>query len=396
MTDYQTGMPLLHSRHKTQLLVLFIGLLAYAAGLATAADSAAQTPEDISVSSKRYIVIDADSGEIIAEHNADERVAIASLTKVFTSIEALERGELDQLITTNSGDLYDAQSSSVMGFGPNETFTLEDLLYGMMLPSGNDASHAIARALGETPGATEEEAYENFIQMMNERVANMGLVNTQFMNPHGWGVQGHYSTARDLATFMMYALQYPTFREIIGSSSYTTSDGLYTLFNNNRLLNSGYSGLIGGKTGFDNDSGWCLIEVAARGDTTLISVTLDGVAPDIWYQDNVELLNTGFTVKQQRVSDGLPVQGELLSYRDPDAALILASTQSGSSIGEPIVPANQGVAPATVNTDPNESSGAGAGDRSEILAAIGVAGLIAEVAALKAFTARLRTRHPAL
>jgi D-alanyl-D-alanine carboxypeptidase len=383
---------------------LLVAVVFFMSSMAPGTLVSAQNSDELDLSSKRFIVIDANTGEIIAEQNADERVAIASLTKVFTAIEALERGDLDQLITTKSTDLYDA-SSSLMGFGPTETFTLEDLLYGMMLPSGNDAAHAIARALGETPGATDDEAYENFVQMMNERAQNMGLADTHFMNPHGWGVEGHYSTARDVATFMMYALQYPTFQEIIGTSTYTTSNGQYTLLNNNRLLNIGYSGLVGGKTGFDNDSGWCLIEVASRGETTLISVTLDGEAPDTWYQDNVELLDTGFSVKRQQATGDLPVQGDLLSYRDPDAALILGSTASGSSIGDPpsglpqsqspslssqaIAPANQAGASMTTDTDVNESSTVDSDDRSEFLAVIAVACLIGGVAAFKAFGTRL-------
>jgi D-alanyl-D-alanine carboxypeptidase len=404
MTDNQAPMTASRPRPTIRKITLLVAALWFASGLAPSTLVLAQNTDELDLSSKRFIVIDANTGEIIAEQNADERVAIASLTKVFTAIEALERGELDQLITTKSTDLYDT-SSSLMGFGPDETFTLEDLLYGMMLPSGNDAAHAIARALGETPDSTDDEAYENFVQMMNERVDNMGLADTHFMNPHGWGVEGHYSTARDVATFMMYALQYPTFQEIIGTSAYTTSNGQYTLFNNNRLLNIGYSGLIGGKTGFDNDSGWCLIEVASRGDTTLISVTLDGEAPDTWYQDNVELLDTGFSVTQEQATGELPAQGALLSYRDPDAALILGSTASGSSIGDPssgipqsqspsfsgqaIVPASQGDASATTMTDANESSTTKSDDRSTTLAVIAVACLIGAVAALKAFGTRL-------
>ncbi|MGE3799063.1 MAG: D-alanyl-D-alanine carboxypeptidase family protein, partial [Thermomicrobiales bacterium] len=190
---------------------------------------------DLDISSKRYIVIDANTGEIIAEQNADERVAIASLTKIFTTVEALERGNLDQIIVTESEDLYDSRST-VMGFGPGESFTLRDLLYGMMLPSGNDAAHAVARALGTTEGATAQEAYDNFIRMMNERATNMGLVNTHFTNPHGWGEDGHYSSARDVATFVMYALQFPEFEQIIGATAYTTSNGSYTVVTTNRLL----------------------------------------------------------------------------------------------------------------------------------------------------------------
>jgi D-alanyl-D-alanine carboxypeptidase len=390
-------------QRKTRISAVLIGLLLCVFGPTGATIAFAQSAENLDLSSKRYIVIDAGTGEIVAERNADERVAIASLTKVFTMIEALERGELDQLITTKSSDLYDA-SSTLMGFGPDETFTLEDLIYGMMLPSGNDAAHAIARALGQTPGASDQEAYENFIAMMNERVINMGLANTQFKNPHGWGVEGHYSTARDIATFVMYALKYPMFREVIGTYSYTTSQGGYTVTNTNRLLNE-YSGLIGGKTGYDDDAGYCLIEVAERNGTTLISVTLDGVAPSIWYEDNVQLLETAFSAIDERVSEGLPVQGELLSYRDPDIALILSGAQSGGSMGgavsgstqrqspslssQPIAPASEGESGATVNSNPNESTDDGSSGRSEILAVVAVAALIAAVAAFKAFGPKL-------
>ena len=186
--------------------------LVVALGLPTIVDA----QNDLGLSSKRFIVIDADTGEIIAEQNADQEVAIASLTKMFTTIEALERGRLDQRITTKPSDLFDANSTT-MGFGPGETFTLEELLYGMMLPSGNDAAHAVARALGAQPGDTDQESVDRFVGYMNERAQNMGLTNTQFVNPHGWGVDGHYSTARDVATFAMYAMQYPEFEKIIGT-----------------------------------------------------------------------------------------------------------------------------------------------------------------------------------
>jgi D-alanyl-D-alanine carboxypeptidase len=172
----------------------------------------------------------------------------------------------------------------------------------------------------------------------------------------------------------------------------------------------GYSGLIGGKTGFDNDSGWCLIEVAERGDTTLISVTLDGVAPDIWYQDNVELLDTGFSVVQEQNANGGTLRGELLSYRDPDAATIQGLAQSGASLGSAVggssqaqnpsmtgqaaVTTNQGDVGATVASGTNESADAGSEGRSEILAVIAVACLIAAFAALKAFGSKIMAgRH---
>jgi len=148
--------------------ILLAPLLAFADG--------ARAQDDLgdAISSQRYIVIDAASGEVFAEKDAHQQVAIASLTKIFTTIEAIERAPLSLEITTDESDLFD-ESSTTMGFGPGETFTLEELLYGTMLPSGNDAAHAIARALGFQEGDTPEESVARFVSWMNERVRNMGL-----------------------------------------------------------------------------------------------------------------------------------------------------------------------------------------------------------------------------
>jgi D-alanyl-D-alanine carboxypeptidase (penicillin-binding protein 5/6) len=289
----------------------------------------AQEVPELQINSTNYIVLDADTGEIYAQRGAHERSAMASITKIFTAIEAIERGSLDQEITTRPADLYD-ENSSLMGFGPGETFTLEELLYGMMLPSGNDAAHAIARSLGDEPGLNDEESYERFVGWMNERVRNMGLADTHFVNPHGWGVPGHYSTVYDIAAFTRYALQYPTFVDLISTASYTTSNG-HELYNNNRLL-SMYPDLVGGKTGYDWDAGWCLVEVAKRGDTTMISVTFDGIAPDDWYDDNMVLLDYAFETKAKREAQGLAFSGEVATFLDPDAAVLAGTAQSGGSL----------------------------------------------------------------
>ena len=310
--------------------------------------TAAQTA-DLDISSERYIVVDAETGEVFAAKGADDEVAIASLTKVFTTIEALERAPLDLEITTKESDLFDANSTT-MGFGPGETFTLRDLLYGMMLPSGNDAAHAIARAIGRQPGDSDEEAVDRFMQYVNERVDRMGLTGTRLVNPHGWGVPGHYSSARDVAAFVMYALQYPTFVDVIAATEYTTGNG-YTVVNTNRLLNS-YSGLLGGKTGYDDDAGYCLVEVARRDGSTMISVTLDGVAPDVWYQDNAVLLDYAFAQKAQRLESGRGVGGNAVSFRDPDAAVIAAIATSGASIGQAQPLQDQSPAPAAAEPVP--------------------------------------------
>jgi len=293
----------------------------------------AQEVPELKITSKRYIVIDADTGEVFAQRGAHDKVAMASLTKVYTTIEALERGHLDQIVTTNDSDVFDPNSSTVMGFGAGESFTLQDLLYGMMLPSGNDAAHAIARALGYHNGDTDPEAVNRFVALMNERIRNMGLTETNLMRPDGWGVKNHYSSAHDLAVFTMYAIKYPMFVDLISTSQYSAADGAYVVTNTNKLLNLGYPGLIGGKTGYDDDAGYCLIEVARRNGNTMISVTLDGVAPDDWYDDNRVLLDYAFEQKESRLSANRPITGEVVVFRDPDAARIIAQATPGASVG---------------------------------------------------------------
>jgi D-alanyl-D-alanine carboxypeptidase (penicillin-binding protein 5/6) len=300
-----------------RLSVAFIALMLVSllGGLSSIAD--AQEVPELQVNSAAYIVIDADTGEIFAQKNAHDRRAMASLTKIFTAIEALQRAPLDLTITTHDGDVYD-ESSTRVGFGSGEEFSLVDLLYGMLLPSGNDAAHAIARDLGAEPGDTsDEESYERFIGWMNDRIQLMGLQDTHLVNAHGWGVPDHYSTAYDLATFMRYAILNPEFLEVIGTSSYTTANG-YSFTNTNKILGT-EPDLIGGKTGYDDDAGYCLIEVAQRNGRTMISVTLDGVAPDDWYDDNVVLLNYAFDQAEAR---GGVIEGEVASYTDPDLAAV--------------------------------------------------------------------------
>jgi D-alanyl-D-alanine carboxypeptidase len=293
----------------------------------------AQEVPELKITSKRYIVIDADTGEVFAQRGAHDKVAMASLTKVFTTIEALERGQLDQIITTNDSDVFDPNSSTVMGFGAGESFTLQDLLYGMMLPSGNDAAHAIARALGYRDGDSDPQAVNRFVASMNERVRNMGLTETNLMRPDGWGVKNHYSSAHDLAVFTMYAIKYPMFVDLISTPEYSAADGAYVVTNTNKLLSLGYPGLIGGKTGYDDDAGYCLIEVARRNGNTMISVTLDGVAPDDWYDDNRVLLDYAFEQKESQQAANRPITGEVVGFRDPDAAQIIAQATPGASVG---------------------------------------------------------------
>ncbi|MCC7022397.1 MAG: D-alanyl-D-alanine carboxypeptidase [Thermomicrobiales bacterium] len=291
----------------------------------------AQEVPELQITSTNYILIDADTGEIFAQRGAHEQRAPASLTKVFTAIETIEDSPPSREITTTESDMVSEWASQV-GFGPGETFTVQDLLFGMMLPSGNDAARALARGLGSQPGDTDEQGTARFLDRINKRIQDMGLTDTHLVNPDGWGVPGHYSSAYDLGVFTMYALHYPRFVSAFSTAEYTTSDSAYTFENNNRMLRS-YDGIIGGKTGYDEDAGWCLINVAQRDGNRMIAVTLNGVAPDDWYDDSRVLLNYGFEQKALRAQTGGGITGEIARYRDPDAATILAMASADAAIG---------------------------------------------------------------
>jgi D-alanyl-D-alanine carboxypeptidase len=263
------------------------------------------------ISSKRYIVIDDQTGEIYAQKDAGTRGGIASLTKVFTAIVALEHASLDTQITANESDEFDSTSTRMTGFAPGTTYTVRDLLYGMILESGNDAAHALARGVGAQPGDSDEDSVNRFVGWMNDKVTALGLTDTHFVNPHGLSDPDHYSTPRDIATFMMYAVQNADFMAIITARNYTTTTGA-TLTSVNRGPEF-IPDYIGGKTGYDDATGYCLVEIGQRDDAQLVSVTIDGVAPEVWYEDHAVLQEYGFAARSERIAAGQPL-GDVLAY----------------------------------------------------------------------------------
>jgi serine-type D-Ala-D-Ala carboxypeptidase (penicillin-binding protein 5/6) len=317
-------------------------VLLFVAALWTPLARAQEVPE-LQITSTNYIAIDAETGEIYAQRGAHEHRAPASLTKVFTAIETIESLPPDAEVTTSEADLV-SEFASQVGFSPGEHFSVEELLYGMMLPSGNDAARALARTAGAEEGDTDEEAVNRFLSRLNQRIQNMGLTDTHLVDPDGWGVPGHYTSPYDLAAFMMYALRYPRFVKAFSTLDYETADGSYAFRNNNRMLRT-YDGIVGGKTGYDDDAGWCLINVAQRNGRRVIAVTMNGVAPDDWYDDNRVLLDYALDQQALRAETGGGVTGEVVRFRDPDAAVILAMGSAGGMIGEPAVKAAPKVRP---------------------------------------------------
>ncbi len=250
------------------------------------------------VSAKAAIGIESSSGEIFYAKNIDERLPMASTTKIMTAIIALENGNIEDTVKINKGAVG-VEGSSIYLY-ENETLTLENLMYALLLESANDAAAAIAIHIGGS--------IEGFVDMMNDKANELGLVDTHFDNPHGLDSETHYTTARELAIIATYAMKIPTFRQIV--STYKTTiplangEGTRVLINHNKLLRN-YDGAIGIKTGYTKKSGRCLVSASLRDGVELICVTIS--APSDW-QDHENILNLGNSLYENRT---LAFKGEL-------------------------------------------------------------------------------------
>jgi D-alanyl-D-alanine carboxypeptidase (penicillin-binding protein 5/6) len=230
--------------------------------------------------------MDAETGAVLAAQNADEKLPIASTTKIMTALLALERGNLDDRITISEEAAY--QEGSSMYTSPGETYTLEELLYGLLLNSGNDAAWAIAEHIsGSVPA---------FVEAMNQRARELGATNTHFSNPSGLPDPGHYSTARDLALITKAALARSDFRRIVSTKAqkvpWPVKGEEKLLVNHNRLLWR-YEGADGVKTGYTTQARQCLVASATRDGQSLIAVVLRSEGNNVW-TDAERLLDYGF------------------------------------------------------------------------------------------------------
>ena len=248
----------------------------------------------VSVSAGSAIVIEASTGRVIFEKDADTRRPMASTTKIMTALVALEAGDTAREVSV-SGEAVGVEGSSVY-LKTGDNLTLDDLVWALMLESANDAAAAIAI---EVAGSVD-----GFAELMNAKAAEIGLSDTHFTNPHGLDNENHYTTARDLAKLAVYALQNQRFREIVSTykHSITVGNEPRYLLNHNKMLKL-YDGAIGVKTGYTKRSGRCLVSAAERDGVTLVAVTLD--APDDW-NDHRAMLDCGFGTLEARelIRDG--------------------------------------------------------------------------------------------
>ena len=247
--------------------------------------AAAECASADNVSAQAAILIEADSGEIVFEKNAHQKLPMASTTKIMTALVALEEGDLSKTVKVPEGACGVEGSSIYLTSG--EELTLEHLLYALMLESANDAAAAIAY---EIAGGIEP-----FAERMNRMAENIGLTESHFTNPHGLDDDAHYTTAYDLAKLTAYALKNEQFRKIVSTYKHQIplrgDEGIRVLLNHNKLLRMSEDA-IGVKTGFTKRSGRCLVSAAERNGVRVIAVTLN--APDDW-NDHLFLHETGFS-----------------------------------------------------------------------------------------------------
>jgi D-alanyl-D-alanine carboxypeptidase len=251
---------------------------------ALAFSTTVQASEAPGVSARAAAVIDVDTNQLLYEKNADQRMLIASLTKVMTAIVALEHDSIADVVTVDQ-DSYGKEGSSIY-LQLGQKISLENLLYGLMLRSGNDAASAIAKHVGGSEAG--------FVAMMNDTARYIGMRNTHFANPHGLDAPEHYSTARDMALLTAYAMMNPTFREIVKTPykriTYDDQHVSYLWRNKNKMLRL-FEGADGVKTGFTKRAGRCLISSATRDGKQIVVVTLK--ASSDWV-DHRHLLQYGF------------------------------------------------------------------------------------------------------
>ncbi len=223
--------------------------------------------QDFEISAENVILYNLNDNTILYEKNSDEKVSIASITKIMTSIVALENiDDLNDYVTITLKDFNGTVGYSKAGFNVGDKVTYEDLLYGILLPSGAEAVNAI---VNNTLG------YDEFIKAMNDTAKKIGLENTSFENPIGKDNENNYSTAKDVAKMLKYALKNSNFKKIFTTKEYTTTNGINlnsTLMPYKNILN--ISIIDGSKSGFTSNAGRCLASISTIDDVSYLLVVL--------------------------------------------------------------------------------------------------------------------------
>ncbi|ERJ13085.1 D-alanyl-D-alanine carboxypeptidase family protein [Haloplasma contractile] len=238
----------------------------------------------VETSARNAVLINGNTGEILYEKNAYSPHLIASITKIMTAIVAIEAADLDSEVVISEEAAQQVGSACPLTAG--DVLTLRDLLYCLMLRSGNDAAWAIGEFVAGN--------VDDFVKLMNQKAAAIGMEQTEFGNPSGLDeVTENYSTAYDMAILMQYAMNNKDFRELVNATTYETTSTLgipYNWINKHRLVRN-VEWVVGGKTGFTQRARRTLVTVAEKDGVQLIAVTLN--APNDW-EDHMNMFEYGF------------------------------------------------------------------------------------------------------
>lgn len=224
-------------------------------------------------------------GRELWARNPESRRAMASTTKIMTAIVVLEKGDLNQIVTVDK--VASAVGQSSMGLVAGERIPLGELLKGVLVQSGNDAATLAAETVGGS--------VESFVAMMNAKAAQLDLVNTHYVNPHGLDAKGHYTSAEDLTALARYAMRNPVFRQIVGTYTVKVRSDRYThvLTNHNSLLKS-YKGTEGVKTGWTDNAGYCVVFAVKRGNIEFVGTIMGAANEAGRAQQATKLMDWGF------------------------------------------------------------------------------------------------------
>ena len=239
------------------------------------------------LSAEAWLLVDDATGWVISQKNASQRMYMASLTKMMTCLVALENGEMTDSIDILPADMVTRDSR----VRPGHAYTLRHLLYEMMLLSDNDAAYAVARHVGGGDTA-------RFYRLMNAKAAYLGMADTHFANPNGMPNDSNYSSARDLARLVRYAMADSSFARIVGTQQMDIPllDGRHLPCRNTNALLATYEGCTGVKTGFTLQAGCCLASAATRRGTTLVLILLKSSSMARRFSESAALLDYGFQV----------------------------------------------------------------------------------------------------
>ena len=272
------------------------------------------------------IVIEQSSGRVLYSNDADRKRSMASTTKIVTAITAIEnyKGDMHDIVEVPAEAVGIEGSSLYLKRGEKLEFI--DLMYGLMLRSGNDCAVSVAILTGGSVA--------KFADMMNETAKKAGAVSSHFVNPHGLHDDDHYTTAADLALITAYAMRNDLFREIVSAKKYVThrsGDAEQTIYNKNKLLSS-YEGACGVKTGYTIKAGRCLVSAATRGGMTVIAVVLN-CGP--MFEECARLMDKAFENYEMK---NLVPEGVLSYCKDENGKLIALK-----ACGELLYPVKKGV-----------------------------------------------------